>query len=810
MKIIRSAVWLLFTVMMLLFPFAALCANAVPEEVLFARAGLVRVCCEKEDGSAVLGTGFAVGQDEPVMFIVTNRHVTQDSKDISVLCADALKVGASVYLENENTDLCVLKLSTPLHGIKPLVLEDAKAAKAGDAIYALGFPLASDVISIDIGASAEDVTVTDGIVSAEKTGKLKEDGASVTLLQVNASLSGGNSGGPLLNGNGHVVGVNTLAVLDAQDINAALSADALTSMLSAAGIGYQSASEQAATHTITTIFIVAAGTVIIAAGIIFLLKRKKRTKNDLTEIHHNPMGQIEDELQAILPVVEQVREQHKKGRFGLDICPQNIVMSKKGALLRVKSIRLSAGGGITPCPGYSAPEWYTGGAVGPWSDVYAVSALVYKAMTGRKLPAAFERGPDETLFNGLIEKYQALADAISQGLFLDISRRLISLDTLSVQIQACLIGHRPAHAATKNDALSKASQIQNSPFVSQQVVKPAKLSGKKRMAVVSVLVGALLLGGTWLVNEVNYAQAVTHVESGAYSQAQRSLKGMFAFYGDATQLSQYAEAGLKLESGEYDAAARLFSGLRHYRHASEMVSEAYYRHAQYLMQKGSYTDAETLLDTIGGYKDAAQMKTEIMYQNACTYFDAGLYLSALEAFKAIDPYNDSAARIDESKAKLYEAGLYAISTGEMDIAASNFAAASGFKQSDAYVRICGLLTGSQSGSVFTKEDYNAFLGLADMMDITPYLTSDALITHYLCGSWQDDADNLFVMDADGNIQYNLPGIDGAAYSFRDGVLSITQSDGTEAPMFGFSCVDLNTVALYCYEDGMTYILARQL
>ncbi len=809
MKVIRSAIWLLFTVVMLLFPSAALCASAVPEAVLCARAGLVRVCCENEDGNAVYGTGFAVGEYEPVMFIVTNCHVTKDSKAISVLCADALKVGASVYLENENTDLCVLKLSTPLHGLKPLVLEDAKAAKAGDAIYALGFPSASDAISLDIGASAEDVTVTDGIDSAEKTGKLKENGAAVTLLQINASLSGGNSGGPLLNGDGHVVGVNTLAVLDAKDINAAISADALTDMLSTAGIGYQSAAEQDAAHTKTAIFTIAAGAVIIAAGIVFLLRRKKRVKNALPDIHHNPMRQIEDELQAILPVVEQVREQHRRGRYGLDICPQNIVMSKKGALLRVKSIKLSAGGGITPYPGYSAPEWYTGGALGPWTDVYAVSALVYNAMTGRKLPPAFERGADETLFDGLIERYQPLADAITQGLSLDISRRLPSLDTLSVQIQACLIGYSPAPSVTKSAAISKTNQMQNTPVVAQQVIKPAKLSGKKRMAVVSILVGALLLGGTWLVNEVNYAQALSHVESGVYTQAQRSLKGVFAFYGDGMQLSRYAEAGIKLENGEYEAAARLFSELGHYRDASKMVSEAYYRHAQYLMQQGHYADAEALLDTIGNYKDAVQMKTEITYQNACTYFDAGLYLSALEAFEIIDPYNDSTARIDDTKAKLYDAGLSALSAGEIDTAASDFAAIAGYEQSDAYARICDFLTGTDSDGLFTEEDYNVFLGLADKMDIIPYLTSDALITHYLCGSWQDDADNLFIMDSDGNIQYNLPGIDGGAYSFRDGLLYITQSDGAEAPMFGFSCVDLNTVALYCYEDGMTYTLTRQ-
>lgn|GEM_PF-1801405 len=809
MKIYRHA-FCLFIVLLLLFPSAVLCANTVPQDVLSARSALVRVYCENEDNSVFCGTGFAVGEGGPVKYVVTNRHVTQGSSNISVLCADALKVGATVYLENGNTDLCVLKLSTPVHGLKTLVLDDTGAAKAGDAIYALGFPVASDAISLDISADAEDVTLTDGIISAVKTGKLKENGASVALLQINASLSGGNSGGPLLSENGHVVGINTLAVLDAQNINAAVSAGALADLLSAAGISYHSASEQNAAHATLIIALTAAAAVIISIVILVLLRRRKtHRKNHVSDnFVRNPMRQIEDELQAILPVVKQVRELHRKGRYGFDICPQNIVVSPKGAALRVKSIKLNAGGTITPRPGFSAPEWYTGGSVGPWTDVYAVSALVYHAITGRKLTPAFERSADEVLFDGLIVKYQPLADAISAGLALDITRRQSSLDTLSLQIQACLAEANPMPEDANQVVKSQRSQISCAPDAVQKAVKPERLSGKKKMVVLCVVIGALLLGGTWLVNEVNYAQTVVHIESGEYEEAQRSLKGVFAFYGDTAQLSRYAEAGLKLENGEYESASRLFTELGGYRTAAEMVCEASYRHAQSLLQKGSLAEAEALLNNIGDYKDAAQMRTEIAYQNACTYMDAGLYLSALEAFEAIDPYKDTTARIDDTKGKLYELALSAIKAGDTDTAISSFAAIPGVEQSDTYAEAMNLLMRAKSGGAFTQEEYNAFLRLTDMMDITPYLSGDSLITYYLCGSWQDEKDNVFVMDSDGGIQYNLPGIDGGTYTFQDSIMYMSQSDGTEAPMFGFSCIDMNTMALYCYEDGETYTMTR--
>ena len=150
-----------------------------------------------------------------------------------------------------------------------------------------------------------------------------------------------------------------------------------------------------------------------------------------------------------------------------------------------------------------------------------------------------------------------------------------------------------------------------------------------KIAMCGVVASVILLGGTWLVNEVNYSQAAAYIESGAYAKAQRSLKGVFSFYGDAAIMSRYTEAGIRLESGEYESAARLFSALGQYRDASQMVSEATYCHAQYLMQTGRYAEAEALLYAIGDYKDTAQMRTEIAYQNACAYLDAGLCLSAL-------------------------------------------------------------------------------------------------------------------------------------------------------------------------------------
>lgn len=787
-------------ILMLLFPLIALCADAVPQEVLSARAGIVRVTCENSDGSVVSGTGFAVGEKEPITYIVTNRHViAEDVAEITVLCADGLKVNASIYLENESADLCVLKLSKTLYGLKPLAIEDTGAAKTGDAIYALGFPAASDVISVDINAAPEDVTVTDGIVSAVKTGRIKEDGAAVTLLQVNASLSGGNSGGPLLDGGGRVVGINTFTVTDAQNINAAVSAQALAALLNTAGIGYVSVADENAGNTMISVIMIAAGVFTVAVGAVWLTRlRKKKTPSVLNNLDQNLIRQIDDELYAILPVVEQVRALHAKGRFGFDICPQNIVMSRHGAELRVKSIGHNADGEMGLRPGLSARERYMGGVVGPWTDVYAVSSLLYTAITGRRLPPAFERGDDKPLFEGITAKYKALAASVAQGLAADISRRQSSLDDLSAQIRSCLDGYIPQTAASEG----------KNPKVARDR-KEHKTSQRINKIAASVLAACLLLGGAALVNEINYSQTVSYAQMGEYAKARQSLKGVFSFYKDASQLSDYVEAGVAMEDGNYDAASSGFLALGSYRGAADMAKESMYRHAQFLMRQGRLADAKALLEEIGDYADAVQLQTQIRYQNACDYLDTGLYLSALEAFLSVDPYDDSAARIEDVKSKLYDAALSALSAGDTQLAAQYLAAIPGFLQSDAYARCAALLAQIQNGGTLTREEYDALLGCADTVDLTPYLMSDTLIAHYLRGSWQDDEGNLFEMDEGGGIKYNLPDIEGDSYVFDGGVLYMTQDDGSFMPLFRFLYVDLNTLKLFDEANGETYVVTRQ-
>ena len=103
-------------------------------------------------------------------------------------------------------DLCLLKLQEPAEGLAPLAL-CAEQPQAGETVYALGFPGSASDLFARGDDTAGDVTMTDGIISAVRRMRYVEGGPDIMALQINAALSEGNSGGPLVNEQGAVVGI---------------------------------------------------------------------------------------------------------------------------------------------------------------------------------------------------------------------------------------------------------------------------------------------------------------------------------------------------------------------------------------------------------------------------------------------------------------------------------------------------------------------------------------------------------------------------------------------------------------------------
>ncbi|MBQ7340762.1 MAG: trypsin-like peptidase domain-containing protein [Oscillospiraceae bacterium] len=160
-------------------------------------ASVVSISCAFRNGTST-GTGIVLSQDG---FLVTNCHVVEDARQINVLFTDGRTLSARVVGLDQLSDLAVLKVeATDLIAAE---FGDSATLRVGDSVAAIGDPL-----GIELRGS-----LTNGIISAINR-DISTGGRTMTLIQTNAALNEGNSGGPLLNCYGQVIGINTLKIGD--------------------------------------------------------------------------------------------------------------------------------------------------------------------------------------------------------------------------------------------------------------------------------------------------------------------------------------------------------------------------------------------------------------------------------------------------------------------------------------------------------------------------------------------------------------------------------------------------------------------
>jgi serine protease Do len=155
-----------------------------------------------------LGSGFFIHKDNKFYYLVTNYHVVADAKKIIVYLRDKTEMQAELHAFDERTDIAVLKIglkSLPAskeNTVRILEWGDSEEAKVGDCVVAIGNPYG-------VGKTA-----TTGIISAKGRdisvpGRGKVVSYVDDFFQHSAPINQGNSGGPLLNANGEVIGINT-------------------------------------------------------------------------------------------------------------------------------------------------------------------------------------------------------------------------------------------------------------------------------------------------------------------------------------------------------------------------------------------------------------------------------------------------------------------------------------------------------------------------------------------------------------------------------------------------------------------------
>jgi S1-C subfamily serine protease len=141
------------------------------------------------------GSGFVMDESG---YIVTNYHVVADATDIEVSFSNKESMEARVVGTDEATDVALLKVDADARALTPLELGDSEQVQVGDSVVAIGNPFGLER------------SVTAGIVSAlQRTIESPTDSPIERVIQTDAAVNRGNSGGPLLNAAGHVIGVNS-------------------------------------------------------------------------------------------------------------------------------------------------------------------------------------------------------------------------------------------------------------------------------------------------------------------------------------------------------------------------------------------------------------------------------------------------------------------------------------------------------------------------------------------------------------------------------------------------------------------------
>ena len=579
-----------------LFPLCSFAAG-IPESVLNAAASVLCVEVETEEYLGG-GSGFVICNEDGATYIATNAHVVEDAEKIYVWLNDKERSEAKISVKNQDCDLAILKLDEKTD-LTPLPLNESAAR--GEAVYAIGFPLAADILSQEFVHTNEEATITDGIISAVKESAVVENGPLVDFYQITAAVSPGNSGGPLLNEKGEVISINSFTVTES--ISGSICVNRLITLMNKIGISPVQASaeqeEPAAPKPSLpayAIALIAAAGVLAAAGAVIaivLLRKKKGSSEALFEYINRNGPLTADRITALMmPAARSLRDMHADGRAFLCIDPSSIRITKTGSrIVPVKNASLNIA--------YAAPEQLRGGRCGVFTDIYSFCAVINSAA---EYSSGIIRDP------GLSELCAAVRPGLSQDplkRFASMQEVIYALSTFNTLDYSAAYVSKPASASRA--AASRRHLEHNTP-------SSAKPSGRLLTAVL-IPFGALFILTLYVLTNLLLSSIFTG--AGNNRAAYIFMKNIPASQLIYPDNAEYAEARFNFDSGKFKEAASGFTKLGSYRDSQSMANAANYEYAAKLIEEYNFDEAIDIYEQLGSYKDSAEKIPEAVYEKAC-------------------------------------------------------------------------------------------------------------------------------------------------------------------------------------------------
>ena len=476
-----------------------------------------------------------------------------------------------------------------------------------------------------------------------------------------------------------------------------------------------------------------------------------------------------DEVKNIfLPAIRAMEQVHKQGIIHRDLSPDNLMLTKNGGvqildLGAAKDLNINSGASSMQVAkaGFSPWEQYTQrGGSGTWTDVYAMAATIYYALTGNLPPNAIDRVERDTLDWTLPNLQTVPAPA------LETMKRAMAI-TANQRIQTMEELEKGLFSAAPVKVNKTTGQLTGT--VKQQM----RRHNTKRRIILAVTAALFCVGALYAAKhikaEMAYQNALAKLEAGAYEDASAAFD-VLGNYRDSEKKAAEAKGGKELadkydaaqrllDSADYAGAAQAFKALGDYRESKENAEIAQeqvdlinrYQAAEQLEKEGKYTEAANAYEGLGNYGDSVDRAKELYqraYEVATDLLEEGDYKAAAEAFDSLGNYKDSQEKVenarnlqlqDEEKEVTYNDACKKLESGEYDGAYEAFTALGDYKESkdladkaergrkskEAYNEAQALLESGkyiQAMWLFSKLDFN------DSLDCTQIARSQYILS----------------------------------------------------------------------------------